>query len=229
MTDSNPWEWQDDEQDQPLISSRVLDLSFCMQGDKIRVDHTKALSDEVTSRLPWLIDEPLAGLHLIHVAGSQNGWMRPESPDALLYLSRRTRLVIRIPVSRTDDAQALVGQTLDVDGEVIKVGEAREKPITVSEVLIARHVISPQEREEDFLRQVIKIFGELQIRSKTLLAGRTLSLEGPSGPVQTRSLMVANLKQDDSLRLQEEGVAEGRHFGCGLFIPHKGIAKVSAQ
>jgi len=228
MTDSNPWEWQDEEQDQPLVSSRALDLSFGMRGDKIRVEHTKALSEEVTSHLPWLIDEPLAGLHLIHVAGSQNGWMRPESPDALLYLSRRTRLVIRIPESRTADAQALVGQTLDIDGETIEVGETREKPLTVSEVLIARHVISPQEREEDFLRQVIKVLAELQVRSKNLLAGRTLSLETPDGPLQTRSLMVANLKSEDSLRLQEEGVGEGRHFGCGLFIPHKGIAKVSA-
>lgn len=228
MTESNPWEWQDLEQDQPPTSDRVLDLSFRIQGDQIRVDHTRALSEAVTSRLPWLIEEPLAGLHLIHVAGSQNGWIRPEAPDALLYLSRRTRLVLRVPSGRAADAQALVNQTLDIDGKTIKVGSPSEKSITASEVLLARHVISPEEGEVDFLRQVMKDLGELQVRSKTLLAGKTLSLETPDGPIQTRSLMVANLLQEDSLRLQEEGIGEGRHFGCGIFIPHKGIAKVSA-
>jgi CRISPR-associated protein Cas6 len=226
MTDSNPWEWQDDELDQPLISDRALDMSFRLQGGQLRVDHAKALSEAITSRLPWLIDEPLAGVHLIHVAGSQNGWIRPESPDALLYLSRRTRLVIRIPTDRVADARALVGQTLDLDGQAIKLGEANERPIIMSEVLMARHVVSPEEREEDFLHRVAAVLRERRVRSKTLLPGRTLSLRTPVGQVQTRSLMVANLQAEDSLLLQEEGIGEGRHYGCGLFIPQKGIAKV---
>ena len=41
--------------------------------------------------LPWMVDEPQAGIHLIHGAESGNGWIRPQEPDALLILSRRTR------------------------------------------------------------------------------------------------------------------------------------------
>ena len=100
--------WEEETSDkQPTHSERVVDLAFRISCDCLPVDHTSALSDAIGTLLPWFEDEPLAGLHLIHVAGSQNGWMRPEEPDELLHLSRRTRLTIRIPIDRVSDAQQL--------------------------------------------------------------------------------------------------------------------------
>jgi hypothetical protein len=38
--------------------------------------------------------------------------------------------------------------------------------------------------------------------------------------------MIADLKTDESLALQQFGLGEGRKLGCGLFLPHRGIDAV---
>ncbi len=54
-------------------------------------------------------------------------------------------------------------------------------------------------------------------------------MQFPDGPVHTRSLMVADLSPDQSVHLQQIGLGPGRNFGCGLFVPHKGIKPVKAD
>ena len=49
------------------------------------------------------------------------------------------------------------------------------------------------------------------------------------GAVETRSLMIADLDKPTSIQLQEQGVGPLRHFGCGIFLPHKGIRAVGAE
>jgi hypothetical protein len=87
-------------------------------------------------------------------------------------------------------------------------------------------VVSDSDDENRFLEWVA---GELQamgIRIKKALCGKSLSLATSDGPIHTRSLMLADLKREDSLRLQQEGLGPHRKLGCGLFIPHKGIKAV---
>jgi hypothetical protein len=38
--------------------------------------------------------------------------------------------------------------------------------------------------------------------------------------------MIADLDKSSSLALQEAGIGPHRHFGCGIFVPHKGIKAV---
>ncbi len=52
------------------------------------------------------------------------------------------------------------------------------------------------------------------------------TLTTPDGTVHTRSLMLANLSQQGSVRLQQTGLGPRREMGCGIFIPHKGIDAV---
>ena len=42
-------------------------------------------------------------------------------------------------------------------------------------------------------------------------------------------LMVADLTPEAAIKLQQEGLGEGRKFGCGLFLPQKGIKAVNAD
>ena len=225
MNEDNNWNWQESEEDkQPTQSERAVDLSFKLTCQCLHVDHTHALHEAIHTALPWFSEEPLAGLHLVHVAGSQNGWMRPEEPDELLYLSRRTRLTIRIPKTRIGDAQKLTGQTLNIAGNTMEIGQATEKPIMISDILFSRHVIAHDDEDEnEFLNTVAGQLKELDIQFRKLLPGKQLNLRGPNGMIRTRSLMVADLDLADSLTLQEEGLGAGRTYGCGLFIHHKGI------
>ena len=100
----------------------IVDAVFAIDCRSLPVDHAFALSAAIQAALPWFADEPEAGLHTVHGAASGAGWKRPEGEDALLQLSQRTKLVLRLPGSRLQDAAALTGRTLDVAGHPMRVG-----------------------------------------------------------------------------------------------------------
>lgn len=229
LSESETWSWQEDEGEKKVTQSEhVVDLSFKLECQCLHVDHTAALHNAIQHALPWFDEEPLAGLHLVYLAGSQNGWMKPEEPDELLYLSRRTRLTLRVPTSRVADTHELTGNTLDVAGNQMVIGTAVEKPITANDILVSRHVIAQDDDDEnDFLKTSAAQLKELGVRFRKLLPGKQLNLNSPIGPIKTRSLMVADMELGDSLILQEQGLGEGRSYGCGLFIHQKGIKAVN--
>ena len=39
--------------------------------------------------------------------------------------------------------------------------------------------------------------------------------------------MIADLKKEDSIKLQDIGVGTGRLYGCGIFLPHKSLDAVA--
>ena len=229
MSDSDTWSWQENEdEDKTTRSERVVDLSFKLDCKCLHVDHTAALHDAIHQALPWFRDEPLSGLHLVYVAGSQNGWMRPDEPNELLYLSHRTKLMLRVAQDKIAEAQALTGQILDIAGNNMEVGKATEKPVMPNDILYSRNVIAhDNDDENEFLTTSAEQLKQLGVRFRKLLPGKQLNLRGPEGVVRTRSLMVADIELSDSLILQEQGLGEGRTFGCGLFIHQKGIQAVS--
>lgn len=229
MSDSDTWSWQENEdEDKTTRSERVVDLSFKLDCKCLHVDHTAALHDAIHQALPWFRDEPLSGLHLVYVAGSQNGWMRPDEPNELLYLSHRTKLMLRVAQDKIEEAQALTGQILDIAGNNMEVGKATEKPVMANDILYSRNVIAhDNDDENEFLTTSAEQLKQLGVRFRKLLPGKQLNLRGPEGVVRTRSLMVADIELSDSLILQEQGLGEGRTFGCGLFIHQKGIQAVS--
>jgi CRISPR-associated protein Cas6 len=222
------WTEENDAVEEFSVPDDVLDVAFTIDCRTLPVDHAWALSNRLLEVLPWLNEEEQAGVHLIHGAASGNGWYRPEeTPNALLHLSRRARLKLRLPRQRLDDARELSGKTLDIDGHVLRVGESEVHRLNPLPTLFSRYVITREAVEEEaFLQQALDHLTNLGIDCRKLLCGITHSFAFPDGPVFTRSLMVADLKPEHSVRLQQAGLGEGRKRGCGLFIPHKGIKPV---
>lgn len=220
--------WEETKQ-QPasLVTDDILDVVFGITCRTLPVDHAYALSEALRERLPWLTEEPGAGMHPVHVAASGNGWMRPEGADDLLYLSRRTKLVLRVPKHRVPDAEALVGQTLDVQGHALTVNNAATRPLSDQTTIFSRHlVIDAGQDEEAFLEAAAQALRALDITPKKMLPGRGTAIRTPQRVLHTLSLMLADLEVEESVRLQQRGLGEHRHLGCGLFIPHKGIKEV---
>jgi CRISPR-associated protein Cas6 len=202
----------------------VVDAAFAIECRSLPVDHAFALSAAVQAALPWFADEPQAGLHTVHGAASGAGWKRPEGEDALLQLSHRTRLVLRLPESRLQDAAALTGRTLDVAGFPMRVGRLSPRPLLRIASLFSRSVIFEGAAEEPaFVAAAIEALRALGVETSTMLCGRDVTLATPQRTYRARSLMVTVATPAQSLALQRHGLGEARKLGCGLFIPHKDV------
>jgi CRISPR-associated protein Cas6 len=208
----------------------VVDLVYPIACHTLPVDHSYSLGRAVVQVLSWLPDEEGSGVHPIQVAISAHGWERPAGADDLLHLSKRTRLVIRIPRQRREDARALVGRELDVRGQLLKItGEPVVRPLQPIATLYSRNVALNADDEDAFLRAAAELLEGLDILVRKMLPGKITVIDTPDGPLATRSLLLADLSAEESLRLQQRGLGPGRYFGCGLFIPYKGIKAVKRQ
>lgn len=220
--------WQEEKEHEVYaVPDDVVDLVFAIDCKSLPVDHADALLRAISAVLPWFGDEPQAGLHTIHVADSGNGWERPSGAGDLLYPSHRTKLTLRLPRHRVENARALSGSFLDVAGHAMRVGDAKVALLSTHPTLYARYVACPEEQgEEQFIADVVRQLRDLGIRFKKVLAGKHTCLHTPAGPIFTRSLMIADLPPADAVRLQERGLGPHRGLGCGIFIPHRSIKKI---
>jgi CRISPR-associated protein Cas6 len=223
--------WQEDEPNtEPRIADDVVDLVFDIDCRELPVDHAFDLARALLQSAPWIGEDERIGIHSVHLAGSQNGWERPD-PDSgqRLLLSRRTKLTLRAPSERVEPLQqTLYGTELDIGGCAMTLGKSKVRPLSAETTLIARQVVSTSDDEERFLEWAA---GELQtmgIRIKKALCGKSLFLATADGSLHIRSLMLADLTRADSIKLQHQGLGPYRHLGCGLFIPHKGINDIGS-
>ena len=204
-----------------------MDLAFNIACRALPVDHAYALFEALHAVLPWLDTEPGAGVHPIHVADSAHGWTRPNRPDDLLYLSRRTRLILRVPQPRLAAAQRLSGHTLTVAGHAMKVEQATIRPLSTHTTLFSRYLAFDETLEENvFLARMQRELAAVDVQPKKMLCGIEKVIATPVKAIHARSLMVAELTVEQSLRLQQHGLGRLQHLGCGLFIPHKDIREV---
>ncbi|MBI1425185.1 MAG: type I-MYXAN CRISPR-associated protein Cas6/Cmx6 [Gammaproteobacteria bacterium] len=225
------WSEDNDAKKEFVVPDDVVDIAFKLECRTLPLDHAQALSAAIQERLSWFADEERAGLHLIHVAESGNGWYRPEDPEnEVLCLSKRTRMSLRVPKHRIDDAHALTGEAMDIGGYELIVREGTVKPLSALPTMFARYVIAEEVQDEyAFLKRMATFLREMDIPVKKMMAGKQYRMNMDNGPVFTRSLMVADLAPEDAVKLQQEGIGSGRKFGCGLFMPQKGIKAVNAD
>ena len=176
--------------------------------------------------MPWLADEKQAAIHPITGPEEGNGWERCK--DELMYLSKRQKMMVRIPKDRLAEAGKLVGQTISVDGHELEVGKFTTRLLSDLPTVHARHVICEAGMsEEAFMHAALAQIKELDVNVRKMMAGKEREIKTPEQTIMTRSLMLAELEPDESVRLQENGIGDGRMLGCGLFLPQKGISAVN--
>jgi CRISPR-associated protein Cas6 len=214
-----------------VVPDDVVDISYKLECKTLPIDHAHSLSTAIQEALPWFAEEEQAGLHLIHVAESGNGWYRPEDPEnEILCLSRRTRLTLRVPKHRIDDAHALSDVSMEVDGHNLTVKEGAVKSLVALPTMFSRYVETEAGKDEDsFLVDMARTLEQMGIPVMKLMAGREHRFRLGDGHRVTRSLMVADLSPEQSVKLQQQGIGTGQKYGFGLFIPQKGIKAVNAE
>ena len=221
--------WNDDNQQKHTfeVPDTVVDINFKIKCSHLPLDHAHALSEVITDIFPWVRDHDLAGMHLIHGAESGNGWIRPSDPTELIYPSRRTLFTLRVPKEHIEEAKTLAGQRLNLLDTNIEFNQASIRPLYKLTTIFSRYIVGAANEDENiFLENVLKALKSKDIRPQRMMCGRTVTLSFPDQNIETRSLMIDGIESHESVRLQQEGLGIGRHFGCGLFLPHKGIDAV---
>ena len=199
------------------IGAATVDVAFSVQGASLPREHRCALAATVRSLLPWLDqDRPRAALHRLNVSGGD---------AARVLLSRRTRLVLRVPRARAAEAAGLAGQRLDVAGHPLVLGAAQVRELLPWGTLYAHLVVTGERDELAFLRAIEAELEGLGVRGR-VICGRLQQADG--GALVGYSVMLDGLSAADALRMQDAGLGRHRDLGCGVFVPHKSAAAVGA-
>ncbi len=220
--------WQEDIKEEHFtLPDDVQDAVFNIHSKVLPIDHAYLLSQALLNELPWL-EAVNAGVHDISVADG-NGWEQ-DHESGYYYPSKRSKLSIRIPKEKLDEVDALVGKTLNLGEYEIKVVKAlKPKLMSDMQIVFAKYVACVEnDSEEGFLQTSFDQLQALGIQPKKMMAGLEKKIQTPKGTIHTRSLMVADLRKAESVKLQEQGIGEHRLLGCGLFVPQKGIESVDA-
>ena len=209
------------------INPVVVDIVFKIRGQQIAADHAFALSKALTTELPWLSTEREVSIHLIHGAQSANGWCKPDD-SGIIELSGRTRLIIRVPHSRLEDAKALIGARLNLDEHKIEILDAKPRPLSTNSTIFSHHVrtLDSTNSEPAFLASAAHWLEDLAITPKKMLCGGMRHLKMNESVISTRSLLIAELNPNESIAVQTHGLGPDRLFGCGVFVPSKSISAV---
>ncbi len=225
--------WKEDtgENTQYTVPDDVVDLVYKINCRSLPLDHAYDFSTALIATLPWIADEPEAGVHLIHGAESGNGWFRPEdAKNELLHLSHRSKMTLRVPKHRVEDAHKLTDAVLTIQGHELKVGKAKVKLFSALPTQFARYLVVPDgcdaEDEAGFMQHMADELKKFDIKVRKMLCGLNHRIHHPQGDLITRSLMLADMEVEEAIALQQHGLGEHKMIGCGLFIPHKGISAV---
>ncbi len=190
----------------------MIDVSFDLKGTQLPSGYQFALWRELVRSLPWLEDEPSAGLLP----------MRGLSGGEGLSLPQRARLMLRLPAASLEQAGKLSGQQLQLESGLLQVGAARERVLQPCNTLHA-HLVEGVEQELEFIDQIAGDLDELGIDCKWI-CGKRASITGSGQSINGYSLVLHDLKPDASLQLQYLGLGGNRHYGCGIFVQYKAIS-----
>jgi CRISPR-associated protein Cas6 len=194
-------------------SAPIVDIVFDVEGTGLPVEHALALLRALEQWLPWLPDEPSAGVHPLR--GSATGY-------GVLLLAHRAKLVLRMPVARFPDSRALEGQELDVAGSPLRVGAGRARPLQASATLHAQRVASAVADESAFQGEVARQLGDLGVACRFITGRRRVARAGER-EIGGYSVALHGLTAEESLRMQCEGMGGDRRLGWGIFVPAKAI------
>lgn len=196
----------------PNVAAEMIDVVFDLEGAFVPEGYPFVLWSEVVRCMPWMKDEETAGIHPLR--GSASG-------DNTL-LSKRTKLVLRVPAERSAQTVELSGQRLNIDGSVLLVGKSIERQIRAATTLHS-HLVESSLGEIEFLAEMKEKLQAMNI-SCNLICDKHRNVRGAGQSLSGFGLVLHDLKPLPSIQIQRMGLGGARHFGCGIFVPFKAIS-----
>lgn len=194
-----------------------VDLSFQVIGEVLPADHGYALYAALTHRKEEL--HSLQGLSIQTIAGI---------PDkkGKIYLSDRSRLWIRLPYDQIPMIYDLAGKSLTIGAHGIRLGIPQIYSLRPATQLKSRIVVIKGYQEPTaFIEAVSRQLETLEIKGRTVIPFSTQgeierkTIKIKRFTVVGFTLVIFDLSEEDSIKLQIHGLGGKRRMGCGVFVP----------
>lgn len=192
-------------------NQEMIDAVYDINAEIIPADYQVALWNALQQHIPGLADDSSVGVIPLRTSIS----------DAGMLLPKRSKLVIRLTLPLAENFALLSGKTLDIDGITLQLGSGKLRKLQSYSTLHA-HLVTSSKDEVEFLQDVATSLHELGIGGK-LLCGMRNVMQTSNRDIKGYSLVIHDLKPEDSLKLQYTGLGANRGLGCGIFIPYKVI------
>jgi len=190
----------------------MVDMVFDLNGSSVPLNYPFLLWSEAVRYLPWLNNEANAGF--IPLKGSVSG--------ETLLLSKRTKLILRLPASLAAQSALLAGKQLNIAGNILTVGTGKERPLLSTTTLHA-YLVESNLGEIEFLSDMKQKLQDLNI-SCNLICDKQRKISNADQSLSGFGLVLHDLKPLASIQIQCIGLGGARHFGCGIFVPFKAIS-----
>lgn len=200
--------------DSPQI---FVELSFGITGEILPADHGYGLYSAIAHLCPMVHEQE--GVSISTISGEPDRQGR-------IYLSKSAHLKIRLPYEADKIAQILplAGQTLKIGSHSIQLSIPQIFPLQPFDKLRSRIVtIKKFQEPELFLEAVKRQMDALEIQGNAFVpldeAGLPLrkAIKIKKFSVVGFSVVVTDLSDEDSLKLQAYGLGGKHRMGCGVF------------
>lgn len=195
-----------------LETQEMVDMIFDLDGTFVPEGYPFALWSAIAMFLPWLNDEKNAGI--LPLRGSTSG--------KITLLSKRSKLILRVPVARAKLSAQLSGKQLNIDGCILNIGKVKERPLQPVTTLHA-HMVESQLSEVAFLAEMENDLNRMNIPCN-LICDKHRKVSDINQSLTGFGLVLHDLKPLASMQIQRTGLGGSRHFGCGIFVPFKAIS-----
>ena len=205
-----------------MIDANYVDLAFPLTGKLLPLDNGYIIYSALSRICPNLHE--LKNISIHPIAGIPNS-------DKQLRLTKRSRLQIRISIEQIPQIyEFLVEQTFNIGQSQFYLGIPEYKALTssstvYSRLVIIRRCIEPQVFLDAAQRQLEKlgIQGNINLLKKKngQFQCRQLVIEKKEGtfPIRGYGVEVTDLTEEDSLKLQQQGIGGKHKMMCGVFVP----------
>jgi CRISPR-associated protein Cas6 len=194
-----------------------IELCFGVVGQTLPADHGYGLYSAIAHPCPMVHEQD--GISILTISGEPD-------KQGKIYLSKNSQLRIRLPYDANKIAQVLplAGQTLKIGTHQIQLGIPQIFPLRPFDKLRSRIVtIKKFQDPEPFLEAAKRQLDALNIQGNLILP---LNENGESSRKAIKiktysvvgfSLVVTDLSDEDSIKLQTHGLGGKHRMGCGIF------------
>lgn len=194
-----------------------VELRFPVLGTYLPADHNYGLYAAFIHLIPELRQQKTVSILTIPGVGDKQG---------KILLTDESRLRVRVPISQVSLVYKLAGKRICVGKHEIQIGipqmaNLRSAPKTRARIVTIKNYQEPDSFLEAVKRQLtsLEIHGvpTIPVDRDGQLMRKTIKIK--QFTVVGFTVQVSDLREKDSVKLQQFGIGGKRHMGCGFFLP----------